>query len=85
MVENFKMILPYGTMFFIIIGSFIGIKMSLKDRPTFKNTNETYQKKESCDLIHKSVKEKLDCIPSIKKSVIQIETKIDILLKNNGK
>ncbi|NHZ87179.1 MAG: hypothetical protein GWP19_15115 [Planctomycetia bacterium] len=66
------------------IGSLIAVKVGLKDRPTFKEANSRYKEANVCDEIHKNVNEKLDCIPEIKKSVVQIETKLDILI-NNGK
>ncbi len=65
-----------------VIGSLIGVKVGLEKRPTFKDVKKEYQEKVVCEEIHKNVNEKLACLPEIKKSVTQIETKIDILLKN---
>ena len=74
---------PIGLMV-LFIGGLIAVNKEIARRPTLKDTDERYKKTEVCDEIHKSVKEKLDCIPEIKKTVTQIETKIDILLKNNN-
>jgi len=68
----------------LFIGGLIAVNREIVKRPTFKDTDDKYKNKEVCDEIHKSVDEKLDCIPAINKTVTQIETKIDILLKNNG-
>ena len=75
--------IPIGLMI-LFIGGLIVVNKEIIKRPTFKDTDDKYKNKEVCDEIHKSVNEKLECIPDIKKTVIQIETKIDILLKNNG-
>lgn len=55
-----------------------------KNGLTYNAADKKYKKIEVCDEIHKNVDEKLSCLPEIKKSVTQIETKIDMLL-NNGK
>jgi len=73
-----------GAITTIIIGSLIMVNKELVRRPTFEDVDKIAPKKEVCIEVHKSVNEKLECIPDIKKSVIQIETKIDILLNNNG-
>ena len=79
-----QVLIPTGLLV-LVIGSLIGVKVALKDKPSFKQTEERYQKKELCNEIHKSVTEKLDCIPTIKETVTRLETKVDILVKNNGK
>lgn len=70
------------------IGTLIGVKVSLATglakRPTFKESNDIYQKRESCELIHKSVDEKLNCVPDIKIKVTAIEVNLKLLLKKNN-
>jgi hypothetical protein len=68
-----------GTIF--ILG-LIAVNKEVGKRPTFKDADERYKKTEVCNEIHKSVNEKLECLPEVKKSLTQIETKIDILLSN---
>lgn len=77
-------IIPGGFLVFMI-GSLIAVKVELGKRPTFRDTDDKYKEVKVCDVIHKSVDEKLSCIPEIKKTVIQIETKIDMFLAKNGK
>jgi Tfp pilus assembly protein PilO len=74
--------IPIGGVVLIFIGGLIAVNKEIAKRPTFKETEERYKKTEVCDEIHKSVQEKLACLPEVKKSLTQIETKIDILLKN---
>ena len=71
-----------GVLSVIFIGGLIALNKEVTKRPTFKETDERYKKAEVCDEIHKSVNEKLDCLPEIKETVTEIKTKIDILLKN---
>ena len=75
--------IPIGLMV-LFIGGLIMVNKEIVKRPTFKDSEERYKKIEVCNEIHKSVEEKLNCIPEIKTTVTQIETKIDILLRNNG-
>ena len=75
--------LPIGLMALFISG-LIAVNKEIAKRPTFKETDDKYTEIKLCNEMHKRVDEKLDCIPEIKKTVTQIETKIDILLKNNG-
>lgn len=77
--------LPWGALVVFIIGSVIAVKVELAKRPTFKDADKKYKGSQVCDEIHKSVDEKLKCLPDIKTSVTQIETKIDIFLAQNGK
>lgn len=77
--------LPLGGLAVLIIGSIIAVKVELAKRPTFKDTDAKYKDTKVCDEIHKSVDEKLACIPDIKEKVTQIATKIDIFLEANGK
>lgn len=62
----------------------IDVQKAIDERPTFRDTDRRYKKIEVCDEMHKSVDEKLDCIPEIKDTVVRLETKMDILLKSNG-
>jgi len=82
-MENFQIVLPYGLLIFFIT-SLVAVKVELSKRPIYKETDDTYRKKELCDEIHRGVTEKLACLPGIQRSLIQVVTKIDILLKNNG-
>ena len=75
--------IPIGLMV-LFIGGLIAVNKEIAKRPTFKETEDKYTEIKLCNEIHKRVDEKLDCIPDIKKTVTQIETKIDILLRNNG-
>ncbi len=77
-------ILPAGLIIFGI-SSLIAVKVGLEKRLTFRDSEKRYQKKELCDEIHKSVDEKLACLPDIKSEVTEIKTKIDIFLQKNGK
>ena len=74
--------IPIGLMV-LFIGGLIAVNKEIAKRPTFKETEDKYTEIKLCNEIHKRVDEKLDCIPDIKKTVTQIETKIDILLRNN--
>jgi hypothetical protein len=74
-------LIPGGLLVFFI-SSLICVNMELTKRPTFKESDDRYKKTEVCEEIHKAVKEKLDCIPIIKDTVVRLETKMDILLKN---
>ena len=82
-MEQLISYIPVGLMV-LFIGGLIVVNKEIAKRPTFKETEDKYTEIKLCNEIHKRVDEKLDCIPDIKKTVTQIETKIDILLKNNG-
>ncbi|KKM05281.1 hypothetical protein LCGC14_1755720 [marine sediment metagenome] len=71
-----------GGLFVLMIGSLIAVKIELANRPTFDHTDEKYKNKEVCDAIHKSVDEKLSCIPEIKETVIEIRTILKERAKN---
>jgi len=71
-----------GGVFLFFLGSIYTLNREITKRPTFKEMEERYTEKKVCDEIHKSVDEKLDCIPIIKDTVIRLETKMDILVKN---
>ena len=60
-----------------------GIEIQFKGKGN-PNGNGTFQRRDLCDQIHKSVDEKLSCIPQIKTKVIRIETKLNLLLSKNG-
>lgn len=74
-----------GGLALLVISSLIAVKVGLKDKVSYRNAEKRYKKIEVCDEIHKSVDEKLQCLPAIKKSVTEIETKIDMFLEKNGK
>jgi hypothetical protein len=74
-----------------MIGSLIAVKESLVRRPTFKEVDKIYTKKELCDEIHKTqrekdeaTEEKLKCIQTIKTDVTKIKIGLNLLLKKNG-
>jgi hypothetical protein len=73
-----------GGLLVFFISGLIALNKQITDRPTFKDVDRNYKKIEVCDEIHKSIEEKLSYLPEIQKSITQIETKMDILLKNNG-
>ncbi|RKY32386.1 MAG: hypothetical protein DRP74_02625 [Candidatus Omnitrophota bacterium] len=76
--------IPWGGLILFCVTGIAIVKSEFAKRPTFGEAEKRYKKKEVCDEIHKSVDEKLSCIPEIKKTVTQIETKIDLIIKNNG-
>lgn len=73
-----------GGLALLVISSLIAVKVNLKDKISYKDANERYKETKVCDEIHKSVNEKLECIPEIKETVTEIKTKIDIFLEKNG-
>ena len=72
---------PIGLMV-LFIGGLIAVNKEIVKRPTLIDSDDRYKKKEVCDEIHKSVDEKLECIPVIKDTLARVETKVDILLNN---
>lgn len=77
-------LIPVGAVTLLFIGGLIAANKEIAKRPTYKEIEDKYKEQKVCDEIHKSVNEKLDCIPEIKNTVTQIATKIDILLTNNN-
>jgi Tfp pilus assembly protein PilO len=75
-------LIPVG-MLIIFIGGLIAANREVSKRPTYKEMEEKYTEQKVCKAEMNSLIEKVECLPEIKKTVIQIETKIDILL--NGK
>ena len=49
---------------------------------TVNEADKRYKQVIVCDEVHKSIDEKLGCIPEIKDTVARLDTKVDILLKN---
>lgn len=84
-MENFKDLIPLGGMFLFILGSIVAVKVGLEKRPTFTHTDETYQGVKLCEEVHKRVDEHLKCLPEIKESIVRIETKIDLAIRNGKK
>ncbi len=72
---DLAVILPIGV---VIIGGLISINKEITKRPTFKEVDETYKKKEVCDEIHKSINEKLEPIPKMQKILTKIAIKMHI-------
>ena len=66
-------VLPSG-LFIIVIGSLIATKVSLANRPTYKEVDFKYKNKEVCEEAHRRVDETLK----------RIEDKVDFIIKNNG-
>lgn len=75
-----------GGLLLLIIGMIVAVKVELAKRPSFKEADDRYKDTKSCTAVHKSVDEKLKCLPDIKDRTTRIETKIDIFLekKKNG-
>ena len=71
-----------GGFFVFMIGSLIIVNHKLSKRPTFGEANELYKDIKSCDVIHESINEKLECLPDIKTDVTRIKT---ILEERNKK
>lgn len=71
-----------GGLLLFLISSLVVINKEITKRPTYKDVEDKYTEIKLCKEIHKTVNEKLDCLPEMKKSLTQIETKIDILIKN---
>ena len=83
----------------VIFGLVMTMKIDkkLKDVPTFKDTENIYSRRDMCQQrhlaeealrkeVHKSINEKLNCIPEIQETVTKIKTTVDLILKNgNGK
>ena len=63
-----------GVLFVFILSGLIVVKVQLAKRPTFGEANELYKDTKSCDVIHKSVDEKLACLPTIQETVTKIKT-----------
>ena len=76
-----SLIVSGGLLVFFISG-LVCLNKEVTKRPTYKEADDRYKKTEVCDEIHKSVNEKLDCLPMMQKTLIQIETKMDTLIKN---
>lgn len=74
-----------GALATLFIGGLITLNRQMAKRPTFTDTDERYKKTEVCDEIHRAVNEKLECLPEVKDTLARLETKVDIILKNNGK
>lgn len=73
-------IVPIGALMVFYITSLIVANKEISKRPTFKEIEDKYTEQKVCQAIHKSVDEKLECIPKIKSTVDQIEVKVDMLL-----
>jgi len=80
-----------GSLLVFMIGSLIAVKVELSKRPTFKDLSkkehllrEDLRRKDLCEQTHKSVDEKLSCLPEIKDTVTTIKTKIEMFLQKNG-
>ena len=76
-------LIPFG-LILLVISSLMVVKDKLKDKISHKEAEDKFQEIKLCKEIHKSVNEKLNCLPEMKKSLTQIEIKIDTLLKNNN-
>ena len=74
-----------GGMLLFLITSIIWVKTEITKRPTCNEVDKKYVPKESCDIITKNFQEKLECIPEMKKSIVRIETKLEILLERREK
>jgi len=77
-------LIPYLPAGLVILG-LITMEKRLSKRPTWDEVNKKFKDSKVCDEIHKSVDEKLTCMPIIKDTVARLETKVDIIIENNGK
>ena len=77
--------IPISGLATFLILSVYSLNRQIAKRPTFIDTDVRYKKIEVCDEIHKNISEKLECIPEVKDTLARLETKVDILLKENGK
>ena len=85
MMEHLLPHLPSGALFIMLIGSVIAIREKLKEKPSYDVTEKRYMKKEVCEEVHKSIDEKLNCIPEMRTSLTEVKVKLDILIKNSVK
>ena len=76
-------LIPAGAITLIFIGGLIAVNKQIAKRPTYKEVEEKYTEIKLCGEIHKNLNEKVACLPEIKTTLTQIETKINILLENN--
>ncbi|KKM04952.1 hypothetical protein LCGC14_1759080 [marine sediment metagenome] len=76
-----EFLLPGGLLVFML-SALVIVKVDLAKRPTWTEANKRFKDTKVCDEIHKSVNEKLECIPEIKETVIEIRT---ILKERNKK
>jgi len=74
-----------GGLTVLFISGLIVLNKEISKRPTYEDVENKYTEIKLCKEIHKSTDEKLACLPDVKKSLTQIETKIDMLLKNGKK
>ena len=84
-MDNLVPYLPISGFILVVIGGLISVKVELTKRPTYDDADKRYKDSKVCDEIHKNITEKLECLPEIKKNVIQIETKLDAIIKHNNK
>lgn len=84
-MEILKVYGPFIGLFAFLIGIIIATRVELAKRPTYKDMRKDCRQTEVCNTTHKSVDEKLACLPHIQETVTKIETKIDIFLEKNGK
>jgi hypothetical protein len=74
-----------GSLGVMLIGSLIAVKVNLKDKISHKEAESKFVETKLCNEIHKSVDQKLSCLPEVKDTLARLETKVDILLNGNGK
>ena len=77
--------IPIGALTIFLISSLIAVKMNLKEKISYKDSEKKFVNREVCEKVHESVDEKLACLPAIKNDVTEIKTKINIFLESNGK
>lgn len=85
-MEIISEIIPIGALTLFYIMGLVAANKEISKRPTFREIEDKYTEAKVCKAIHTAVDEKLECLPEIKKTVAQIEVKIDMLLhKGDGK
>lgn len=60
----------------------IKVNLNGNSQLTVDKADKRYKQVAVCDEIHKSVDDRLSCVPLIKDTLARVETKVDILLKN---
>ena len=65
-----------------IFGLNISLAGKNNGKLTVNDADRRYKQVIVCDEVHKSIDEKLGCIPEIKDTVARLDVKVDILLKN---
>jgi len=77
-------VLLNGGVFLFLLTSLVAVKVELSKRPTFRDSEKKFRDQPVCDERHKSVEEKLNCIPEVKDTLARVETKVDLLIASKS-